>query len=91
MPATNYVRIAETVQVYLLSDLNVDEAAIWCGGDATRATSGSTGSTPATLAVPTLQGVLTATEGDYVYRKPNGRFDVRKPKPFLRDYAPATP
>lgn len=63
------------------------EIARWCGG---RFNSDVKPSDPSdvrySISIPTLEGVMTASEGDYVIRGVNGDFYPCKPEIFEKTY-----
>lgn len=58
------------------------EVAAWCGG---RFNAGP----PCTISIPTLEGVMTASEGDWIIRGVQGEFYPCKPDIFAATYEPA--
>ena len=58
------------------------EVAAWCGG---RFNFGFL----CTISIPTLEGVMTASEGDWIIRGVQGEFYPCKPDIFAATYEPA--
>ncbi len=83
---TYKVKAAQIEARRLFAD-KVEDIAHWCGGgiveetDALDATKKFVG-----INVPTLYGVVRASEGDYVTKNERGEFDASKPAVFQMTY-----
>lgn len=76
-----------TVEANLLTKENAEAVALWCGGqlvteyDALDPTQSFVG-----INIPTLEGVMRASEGDYVIKGVQGEFYPCKPGIFTSTY-----
>ena len=71
---------------------NGAEAAKWCGGRFVQESKASDPSDVAYwLAIPTLEGVMRASLGDWIIRGVQGKFYPCKPDVFAATYEPVTP
>lgn len=62
--------------------------ATWCGGTIQESPVGITGGI---LCIPTLEGTMTATVGDWIIRGVKGEFYPCKPDIFAATYEPVEP
>lgn len=85
-----YTMKAVTIEANLLTKDNAEAIAVWCGGrlveemDAQTPTDKYVG-----INIPTLEGVMRASEGDYIIKGVKGEFYPCKPDIFLATYDPA--
>lgn len=84
-----YTKKSVTIEAYQLSKLNAEALAIWCGGrmveeiDAVTPTDTYVG-----VNIPTLEGVMRASEGDYIIKGIEGEFYPCKLSIFQASYDP---
>lgn len=85
-----YTKKAITIEANRLTKDNAEALAIWCGGrlveelDAHTPTDKYVG-----INIPTLEGVMRASEGDYIIKGVKGEFYPCKPDIFHTSYDPA--
>jgi hypothetical protein len=84
---TEYKRRPNPVQAVSITKDNVEEVAIWCGGepvteiDALHKTVTYVG-----INVPTVNGVERASETDFIFKNPRGEICVERYSRFLHEY-----
>lgn len=77
------------IDAYKLTKANVDDLSLWCGGraiveiDALNDELEYVG-----INIPTLEGVMRASEGDYIIKGVKGEFYPCKPDIFNATYEP---
>lgn len=69
-----------------LTKENAEAVAIWCGGRLIDEFDAITGDKYVGINIPTLEGVMRASEGDYVIKGVQGEFYPCKPSIFLATY-----
>lgn len=76
-----------TVEANLLTKENAEAVALWCGGQVvTEINPRDHDDVYVGLNIPTLEGVMRASEGDYVIRGVQGEFYPCKPSIFTATY-----
>lgn len=75
------------IEAFQLTDTTVDEIAAWCGG---RIVAVTFGGGLEGIEIPTLEGRMLATPGDYVIRGVKGEFYPCKPDIFAASYDDAS-
>lgn len=75
-----------TVHANLLTKDNVEAVAIWCGGQQVEEIDPFTEDRFVGINIPTLEGVMRASEGDYVIKGVQGEFYPCKPDIFTATY-----
>ena len=77
------------IEAYRLLPESADWLATWCGGRVNRDTKPSDPTDESiTLSIPTLEGVMTAQEGDFVIKGVKGEFYPIKESIFRETYEP---
>ncbi len=78
---------AEQIEARRLYPDKVEDIAHWCGGGIVQEIDAlDSAKTFVGVNVPTLYGVVRASEGDYVTKNDRGEFDVSKPAVFQMTY-----
>jgi hypothetical protein len=78
-----YTKNPVTVKARVLTELNVDEIAEWCDGY----TNINDLTAEVTVEIPTLEGTMTARQGDYIIKGVKGEFYPCKPDIFHETYS----
>lgn len=84
-----YRRKPEEVQGARLEESNVDQLARWCGGVRVEEQHALDGTTFVGINVPTMDGVVRASEGDFILKNSRGETFVETAGKFLYEYEEA--
>lgn len=79
-------RPVEIEAVQLTNRVTPDEVARWCGGRVTFPGGQYTGGGPILIEIDTLEGVMTASPGDWIVKGVAGEFYPVKPEIFTATY-----
>lgn len=82
---SQYTKRPITVTAIKLTRHNAQEVAQWCGGMVIRKVDDTV-----SVEIPTLEGVMTANEGDYIIQGVQGEFYPCKPHIFHQTYTEAS-
>lgn len=84
-----YRKKAVTVEAMQLSNLNAEAVAQWCGGQLVEEISAVDDRQKFVgINIPTLEGVMRASEGDFVIKGTRGEFYPCKAGPFADTFEP---
>lgn len=75
-----------TVEANLLTKENVTAVALWCGGQQVEEIDPFDNTRYVGINIPTLEGTMRASEGDYVIKGVQGEFYPCKPDIFTSTY-----
>lgn len=79
--------VVEAVQLTDAADCDWDVISKWCGGRLRNTAHGFSSADPVTyLEIPTLEGIMIASEGDWIIKGVNGEFYPCKPDIFEKTY-----
>ncbi len=85
-----YTKKAVTIEANELTKENAEAVALWCGGRLVEEIDPHTPTTRfAAINIPTLEGVMRASEGDFIIKGVKGEFYPCKPDIFHATYNPA--
>lgn len=75
------------VEAHQLTPDSAERIQMWCGGQLTKSTDHE-GKEYVELNIPTLEGTMRASEGDWVIKGTRGEFYPRKQGPFVDTFDP---
>lgn len=81
-----YRKKAVTVEANKLTKDNAEAVALWCGGNLVDEFDAITGDKFVGINIPTLEGVMRASEGDFIIKGVQGEFYPCKPGIFAATY-----
>lgn len=77
----------EHVEAFQLTPENADDLVVWTGGRFVEEIEPlDENVTYVAINIPSLDGGMRASEGDYIIKLPNGRFSVMHPDAFQKMY-----
>jgi len=83
---TKFVSKAVEIEALQLKPENAEQLAAWCGGQLVAQHDALGGREYVGLNIPTLEGVMRASEGDWIIRGLRGEFYPCKPDVFAAKY-----
>ena len=87
MDIQKYTTHPDEIEAIQLSRENIEEVAVWCGGEIiTEPKASDPSDVYMALTVPRANGPLDAQINDYVIKNARGRFEVMKPNLFVTKY-----
>lgn len=87
MEVHSYTTRPDQIEAVQLSRENIEELAVWCGGDIIREPKSSDPSDVyLALTVPRVNGPLDAQIGDFVIKNARGRFEIKRADIFVAMY-----
>ena len=85
-----YRKLPVVIEAMQLNGTNGKAVAIWCNGTFHPREVNGGGTWASHLAIKTLEGIMTASEGDYIIKGVNGEFYPCKPDIFEKTYEEVT-